>query len=123
MPLFAVFNQGLLCFLRGTIKGSLYQIHWENSLVGSIQCGPGRIAQLVMCLATDASLTADPRVASLIPARSHTLVESDYEIISTVILLPSAELFKKDCCRLQAKVCAQSTFLLLVQACPGKKCG
>ena len=30
----------------------------------------------------------------------------DYEIISTVILLPSAESFKKDCCQLQAKVCA-----------------
>ena len=41
--------------------------------------------------------------------RSHTFVEIDYEIISTVILLPSAELFKKDCCQLQAKVCAQST--------------
>ena len=26
---------------------------------------PGRVAQLVMCLATDASLTADPGVASL----------------------------------------------------------
>ena len=27
----------------------------------------------------------------------------------TVILLPSAELFKKGCCQLQAKVCARST--------------
>ena len=27
----------------------------------------------------------------------------DYEKISTVILLPSAESFKKDCCQLQAK--------------------
>ena len=35
----------------------------------------------------------------------------DYEIISTVIVLPSAESFKKDCCYklLQAKVCAGST--------------
>ena len=33
-----------------------------------------------MCLATDASLTVDPGVASLIPARSHTFVEIDYEI-------------------------------------------
>ena len=32
-----------------------------------------------------------------------------YEIISTVILLPSADLFKKGCCQLQAKVCAQIT--------------
>ena len=48
-----------------------------------------------MYLATDACLTADPGVASLIPAQSHTFVEIDDEIISTVILLPSAETFKK----------------------------
>ena len=67
------------------------------------------MAQLVTCLATDASLTADPGVASSIPARSHTFVEIDNEIISTVILLPSAESLKKDCCQLLAKVCARST--------------
>ena len=39
----------------------------------------------------------------------HTLVEIDHEIISMVILLPSADLFKKGCCQLQAKVCAQIT--------------
>ena len=61
------------------------------------------------CLATDACLTADPGVASSIPARYHTFVEIDHEIISTVILLPSADLFKKGCCQLQAKVCAQIT--------------
>ena len=42
-------------------------------------------------------------------ARSHTFVEIDHEIFSTVILLPSAESFKKGCCQLQAKVCARST--------------
>ena len=52
---------------------------------------------------------ADPGVASSIPARSHTFVEIDHEIISTVILLPSAESFKKGFCQLQAKVCARST--------------
>ena len=57
----------------------------------------------------DMSLTADPGVASLIPARSHTFVEIDYEIFSTVIHLLSAETFKKGCCQLQAKVCARST--------------
>ena len=67
------------------------------------------IAQSVTCLATDASLTADPGVASSILALSHTFVEIDHEIISTVILLPSAESFKKGCCQLQAKVCARST--------------
>ena len=66
--------------------------------------GPGRIAQSVTCLAT-----ADPGVASLIPVRYHTFVEIDHEIISTVILLPSADLFKKGCCQLQAKVCVQIT--------------
>ena len=70
---------------------------------------PGRVAQSVTCLATDARLTADPWVASSIQARSHTFVEIDYEIISTVILLPSAEPFKKGCCQLQAKVCARIT--------------
>ena len=38
---------------------------------------------------------------------SHTFVEIDHEIISTVILLPSAESFMKGCCQLQAKVCAR----------------
>ena len=71
--------------------------------------GPGRVAQSVTCLATDACLTAYPGVASSIPARSHTFVEIDHEIISTVILLPSADSFKKGCCQLQAKVCAQIT--------------
>ena len=43
-------------------------------------------------------------------ARSHSFVEIDYEIIFTVILLPSTESFKVGCCQLYA----------LVQACPGK---
>ena len=63
----------------------------------------GRISQSVTCLATDASLTADPGVVSSILAQSHTFVEIDHEIISTVILLPSAESFKKGCCKLQAQ--------------------
>ena len=69
----------------------------------------GRVAQSLKCLATDACLTANPGVASSIPARSHTFMEIDHEIISTVILLPSTESFKKDCCQLQSKVCARST--------------
>ena len=70
---------------------------------------PGRVAQSVTCLATDARLTAGPGVASSILAQSHTFVEIDHEIISMVILLPSAESFKKGCCQLQAKICAQIT--------------
>ena len=61
------------------------------------------VAQSLTCLATDACLTADPGVASSSPGRPHTFVEIDHEIISMVILLPSAESFKKGCCQLQAK--------------------
>ena len=50
-----------------------------------------RIAHSVTCLTADACLTADPGVASSIPARSLTFVEIGYEIISTVIR-PSADL-------------------------------
>ena len=48
-------------------------------------------SQSVTCLSTDASLTADPEVAILIPARSHTFFQIDQETISTVILIQSAE--------------------------------
>ena len=69
---------------------------------------PGRVAQSVTCLAIDACLTADPEVASSIPVWSHTFLEIDHEMISTD-LLPFADSFKKGCCQLQAKVCAQIT--------------
>ena len=69
----------------------------EHSYVGFSHTvtWPGRVAQSVTCLATDVCLTAIQGVASSIPARSHTFVEIDHELISTVILLPSADLFKK----------------------------
>ena len=56
------------------------------------------IAQSVTCLATEACLTADPGVTSSILVRSHTFMEIGDEIISVVILLPSAESFKMCCC-------------------------
>ena len=68
-----------------------------------------RLVQWVTCLATDASLTADPGVASSILARSHTFVEIDHEIISTVISLPPLIHSRRVVCQLQATVCAQST--------------
>ena len=89
---------------------SAYQTAYKITFHPCIKtCLPGRVAQSITCLATDVSLTADPGAASSFLARSHMFVEIDYEIISTVILFPSAESFKKDCCQLQAKVCAQST--------------
>ena len=66
-------------------------------------------ANIISRRPTDACLTADPGVASSIPVRSHTFVEIDQEMISTTILLPSADSFKKGCCQLQAKVCARIT--------------
>ena len=60
------------------------------------------VAELVTCL------TADPWVMSLILALSHTFVEIDHEIISKVILLPSA-ISRRVAVKLRAKVCAQST--------------
>ena len=59
-----------------------------------IEKRPGGITQSVTCLAKDAYLTTDPGVASLIPSLSHTFMEIDHEIISMVILLPSAESIK-----------------------------
>ena len=79
------------------------------TLKAHITKAAGRVVQSVTCLATDASLTADPVVANSILARSHTFVEIDNEIISMVILLPSPESFKKGCCQLQANVWARST--------------
>ena len=42
-----------------------------------------------------APTSQEPGVASSIPACSHTFVEINHEIISSVILLPSADSFKK----------------------------
>ena len=76
----------------------LVQVHTEpQSAVGKV-------------FTTDARLTADPGVASSIPAQSHTFVAIDHEIISSVILLPSPDSFKKGC-QLQVKVCAQIYWL------------
>ena len=96
---------GFTCSSESTLyqNATLLEITCHNSYL------PGRVAQSLTCLATDASLTADPGVPSSIPAWSHTFMEIDHEIISTAILLPSAESFKKGCCQLQAKVCARST--------------
>ena len=64
--------------------------------------------QSVTCLAADTCPTA--RVTSSNPAQSHNFVEIDshnfveidYEIITTVIILPSSY-SRRFCCQLQAK--------------------
>ena len=81
----------------------MYEPAYIKLFYSHIMCELGHIAQSVTCL------TTDPGVASSIPAWPHTFAEIDHEIISTVIHLPSSDLFKKGCCQLQVKVCAQST--------------
>ena len=73
----------------------MLRLNEENNVTHELnisyyQTIPGRLAQSVMYLAADASLTADPGIASSISARPHTFVEIDHKIIDTVILLPSA---------------------------------
>ena len=53
--------------------------------------------QSVICLTTDVCLNADPGVAISIPVWSHKFLEIDHEIISMVIFLHSADLFKDYC--------------------------
>ena len=69
---------------------------WKKVRATLAYLGPlqSRVAQSEMCLITDVCLTSDPGVISLILARSHTFVEIDHEIMSTVILLPSTDSFK-----------------------------
>ena len=55
---------------------------------------------------------------SSIPTRYHTFFEIDHEIVSTVILLPSAESFKKGCCQLPTNY-----WLNAGSSLPRKKCG
>ena len=51
---------------------------------------PGHVAQSITCLTANTCQTADPVVVSSIPDRSHTFLEIDHGVISTAILLPSA---------------------------------
>ena len=51
----------------------------------------GPLSAVLICLTADTCLTADPGVASLIPARSNPFTEINHEIISTANCLPSAD--------------------------------
>ena len=79
---------------------------------------PGGIAQSTTCLATDCCLTADPGVASSIPAWSQTFVEIEHEIISTVILLPQEGLLSVT----RESMCTKYG-LTACSSLPRKKCG
>ena len=80
-----------ICFTGGC-TGS-----YESTLVKMPQCRNSHVvAQLFSSKITKHFCS--------IPARSHTFVKIAHEIISMVILLLSADSFKKGCCQLQAKV-------------------
>ena len=78
----------------GSSESTLVKITncWKSHVTVQIFLNTGPRRQSVTCLATDACMTADPGVPSLIAARSHTFMEIDHEIISTVISLPSEKL-------------------------------
>ena len=84
---------------------------------------PDRVAQSVTCLATDACLTANTGVASSIPVRSHTFVEIDREIISTVILLPSADFIQEGLLSVTSESMCTNYWLTACSSLPRKKCG
>ena len=100
--------QSLTRGCTGSFESTLVKMAhcWKSHVTVQIFLNTGPRRQSVTCLATDACLTADPGVPSLITARSHTFMEIDHEIISTVIFLPSAESFKRISYQLLAKVCA-----------------
>ena len=87
------------------------------------QLQPGRVAQSVTCLATDLSLTADPGVVSSIPARSHTFVEIDHEIISMVILPLPLNLSRRIVVSYKQKYVQEVLVNCLFKLAQEKKCG
>ena len=66
-------------------QGAVCQIRSQVKHIRFLRQTLGRVAQSVKCL------TADPGVASSIPARSHSFLEIDHEIIPMAILLPFAD--------------------------------
>ena len=80
--------------------------------------------QSLTCLTADTCLTANPGVASSYPAWFHTFVKIDHEIISTAILLPSADSRRVVVSYKQKYVHKELVnHLVKSQACPGKKYG
>ena len=70
----------------------------------SSSCSPSPVVQYVV------SLTADPGVVSLISAQSHTFMEIDLEIFSSIILLlPLIQERVVVSYIFEAKKCARST--------------
>ena len=92
-----------------SIKTFVLSIFLSGRLMRHFLTGPRSAVGNVSGNRCESDCRSRDRESQSIQARSHTFVEIDHEIISTVILPPSAESFKKGCCQLQAKVCARST--------------
>ena len=75
-----------------------------------------------MCLTADMCLAADPGVASLIPPPSHTFLEIDHEIISSAILLPSAD-SRMGVVSYKRKYVHKVLVITTLSSLPWKKCG
>ena len=68
--------------------------------------------------------TQDPGVASSIPVRSHTFVEIDHKMISTVILLPSTDSFiQEGLLSVTSESMCTNYWLTACSSLPRKKCG
>ena len=94
------------CRVGSVVRGGCFGLVFRKRLPGSLKwlwsCfgSPGLLEP-----PKEANRLSKPALKLLLPHVTQPLPE----IISTVILLPSAESFKKGCCQLQAKVCARST--------------
>ena len=62
-------------------------------------------------------------VPSSIPVRSHTFVEIDHEIISAVILLPSADFIQEGLLSFTSESMCTNHWLTTCSSLPRKKCG
>ena len=78
---------------------------------------------LIHCIYVSVTKSTDcnPGVASSIPARSHTFVEIDHEIISTVILLPSADSFQEGLLSVTSESMCTNYWLTACSSLPRKK--
>ena len=76
-------------------------IHFANRLDPNQALGPhSAVGNMSDCRCVSDCRSRD---RELIPSRSHTFVEIDHEIISTVILIPSVESFMKGCVSYKGK--------------------
>ena len=75
--------QSLTGGCTGSFESTLVKMAhcWKSHVMVQIFLNTGPRRQSVTCLATDACLTADPGVPSLIAARSYTFIEIDHEMI------------------------------------------